>query len=302
MTELRSITIEIPTAVAQKLAEWHEGTLEHATTLALKLYSGIGNEGYTALQSLAHASDTTTTKALREAIFHAQRTLNAPAAPPTVGRPKINTERDNAIYAAVTQQGKTYSQAATLFNLSLVRVGQIIAQQRAERGETGRQFKAPKQEAAPKPPKPTEEAQPRNPVAYPETPEQIAARAQFKLHTAIGDAMLEMLVGMSAATAAEKYQLDADRTHAAYKAYSALVNAHSPKSAKATSIYAAFTAYEEHGTEPKPEVLSLEDSAEAKPRYVMPALEALKAQQANQPPADTRTAIERNVFDPEFGF
>jgi hypothetical protein len=34
----------------------------------------------------------------------------------------------------------------------------------------------------------------------------------------------------------------------------------------------------------------------------MPSLEALKAQQANQLPVDTRTAKERDVFDPEFGF
>jgi hypothetical protein len=61
----------------------------------------------------------------------------------------------------------------------------------------------------------------------------------------------------------------------------------------------------------EPKVLSLNDSAEAqaeepttpaKPRYVMPSLEALKAQQANQLPVDTRTAKERDVFDPEFGF
>jgi hypothetical protein len=40
----------------------------------------------------------------------------------------------------------------------------------------------------------------------------------------------------------------------------------------------------------------------AKPRYVMPALEALKAQQADALPIDTRTAKERDVFNPEFGF
>jgi hypothetical protein len=295
MTELRAITIEIPTAVAQKLTEWHEGTLEHATTLALKLYSGIGKEGYTALQSLAHASDTTTAKALREAIFHAQRTLNAPATPPTVGRPKINTERDNAIYAAVTQQGKTYSQAATLFNLSLVRVGQIIAQQRAERGETGRQFKAPKQEVVPVP----------KPEPRPETPEEAQARAKRKAADAISNAMMDMLNGTQAATAAKKYELDVERTRAAYAAYSAVVSAGSTKAEKATAIFTAFTAYDEYGMEPK--VLSLKEPTEApdtpaKPRYVMPALEALKAQQANQPPADTRTAKERDVFNPEFGF
>lgn len=295
MTELRAITIEIPTAVAQKLTEWHEGTLEHATTLALKLYSGIGKEGYSALQSLAHASDTTTTKALREAIFHAQRTLNAPAAPQTVGRPKINTERDNAIYAAVTQQGKTYSQAATLFNLSLVRVGQIIAQQRAERGETGRQFR--RQEATPKP----------KPEPRQETPEEAQARAQRKAADAISNAMMDMLNGTQAATAAKKYELDIERTRAAYTAYSAVVSANSTKAEKATAIFTAFTAYDEYGMEPKPEASEAlaEDGAHkepAKPRYVMPSLEALKAQQADQPPVDTRTAIERNVFDPEFGF
>lgn len=293
MTELRSITIEIPTAVAQKLTEWHEGTLEHATTLALKLYSGMGKEGYAALQSLAHAADTTTTKALREAVFHAQRMLNAPATPPTIGRPKVNTERDAAIYAAVTQQGKTYSQAASLFNLSLVRVGQIIAQERASRGETGRRVKLKVEDDTPV------QKKPRNLAAYPETPEQVEARAQFRLHTAIGDAMLEMLVGMRAPAAAEKYQLDAARTQAAYDAYSGVVSVGSTKSEKAAAIYTAFTAYDNHGTE----VLSLEVPATpAKPRFVMPTLEAMKAQQADTPPVDTRTAIERDVYNPEFGF
>ena len=300
MSETRSITIEIPTAVAQKLTEWHEGTLEHATTLALRLYSGMGKEGYSALQSLAHAADTTTTKALREAVFHAQRLVNAPATPPTIGRPKVNTERDAAIYATVTQQGKTYSQAASLFNLSLVRVGQIIAQERASRGETGRRFKLNVEGDTPAPKK-------RNLAAHPETPEQVEARAQYKRHTAIGDAMLEMLVGMRAPAAAEKYALDPDRTLAAYTAYSALVSSSSTKSEKATAIYTAFTAYDAYGTEPAkvetPEVLTLKEPTEpAKPRYVMPALEALKAQQADAPPIDTRTAKERDVFDPEFGF
>jgi hypothetical protein len=298
MSETRSITIEIPTAVAQKLVEWHEGTLEHATTLALRLYSGMGKEGYSALQSLAHASDTTPTKALREAIFHAQRTINAPAAPLAVGRPKINTERDAAIYAAVTQQGKTYSQAALVFNLSLVRVGQIIAQQRAERGETGRKF-APKAAPAPKP-------EPKI-----DTPEEAQAKAKRKAADAISNAMLDMLNGTPAATAAKKYELDVERTRAAYAAYSAIVSASSTKADKATAIFPAFTAYDEYGTEPK--VLTLKDSAEtqaedgapaqpAKPRYVMPALEALKAQQADALPIDTRTAKERDVFNPEFGF
>jgi hypothetical protein len=294
MTDMRSITVEIPAVVAQKLTEWHEGTLEHATILALKLYSGIGKEGYSSLQSLAHAADTTTTKALREAIFHAQRTFNAPATPPTIGRPKVNTERDAAIYAAVTQQGKTYSQAAILFNLSLVRVGQIIAQERAARGETGRQFKANVQAHK------THTATPK-PEPKVETPEEAQARAKRKAAAAISGAMMDMLEGMSVATAAEKYQLDADRTHAAYVAYSALVSASSTKAEKASAIFTAFTAYDEYGqpTPPKdPEVLSLE--VPEKPRYVMPALEALKAQQAE--PVDTRTAAERDVFDPEFGF
>ena len=302
MSELRTVTIEIPAAAAQKLTEWHEGTIEHATTLALKLYSGMGKEAYSALQSLAHASDTTTAKALREAIFHAQRTLNAPAAPAPVGRPKVNTERDAAIYAAVTHQRKTYSQVAILFNLSLVRVGQIIAHERAARGEGGRRPK-PDTDTTDTTEAPTPKAKPtRNLVAHPETPEQVEAREQFKRHTAIGDAMLEMLVGMSADDAAQKYNLDADRVQAAYAAYSGLVTAHSSKSEKATSIYAAFTAYENYGTTPDEpsEVLSL--NVPAKPRFVMPTLEAAKAAQADAPPVDTRTAKERDVYDPEFGF
>lgn len=130
---LRTVTIELPTAVAQKLSEWHEGTLEDAALTAVKLYHGMGREAYAALIELAQLNNTTQAKALRSAITHAT-TATQQATPGTPGRPKINGQRDAAIFKAINAGG-TYARVADDFGLSLVRVGQIVATQRAIRGD-----------------------------------------------------------------------------------------------------------------------------------------------------------------------
>jgi hypothetical protein len=130
---MRSITIDVPPAVAQKLSEWHEGTLEDAVLTALRLYHGMGAQSYAQLRALAQTRETTPVKALREAIERAATEANAPAKPNALGRPVTNQSRDASIYSTV-KQGNTYAHTALLFNLSVVRVGQIVAHQRALNG------------------------------------------------------------------------------------------------------------------------------------------------------------------------
>jgi hypothetical protein len=135
---MRSITIEIPTAVAQKLTETFEGTLEDATRAGLKLINSMGPAAYNTLQALATQLDTTPAKVLRTSIQrmadHAA-TMNMTAT--NVGRPKINTERDAKVYERL-KAGLTHVQVAAEFSLSVVRVGQIAAQQRHLNGDAPR--------------------------------------------------------------------------------------------------------------------------------------------------------------------
>ncbi|MFM7012504.1 MAG: hypothetical protein ACKO0Z_24775, partial [Betaproteobacteria bacterium] len=138
----REIVLRIPTAAAQKMAETFEGTLEDAALAGLKLIHGMGMPAYTSLQELAKARETSVPKTLRAAIEglreQASADTNTQGHPNTpkrasAGRPTINDTRDNAIYLRVTE-GATYAEVAGAFGISLVRVGQIMAMQRAMRG------------------------------------------------------------------------------------------------------------------------------------------------------------------------
>ena len=135
---MRPITIEIPTAVANKIAETFEGTLEDATRAGLKLIHGMGPATYNTLTELAAQLDTTPAKVLRLAIQqmadHAAA-MNMTAT--NVGRPKINTQRDAKVYERL-KAGLTHVQVAAEFGLSVVRVGQIAAQQRHINGDAPR--------------------------------------------------------------------------------------------------------------------------------------------------------------------
>lgn len=249
LTEMRSITIEIPVVVAQKMAETFEGTLEDATLQGLRLLHGMGMPAYTTLQALAKQREISVPKAMRAAI-EALSDAVTKGKPGVAGRPKINEARDVAIYNNVTS-GHTYAEVSSAFGLSLVRVGQIVAQQRAMRG--------------------------------------IAPRAAIAVRNE--EILRRVEAGESRHDVATSYGI----TRGVVDNVVAIHRAANPKPIPEMPAKVQAPA-------PEPKVLSLEDSAEAKPRYVMPALEALKAQQANQPPADTRTAKERDVFDPEFGF
>lgn len=142
---MRSITIEIPTAVAQRLTETFEGTVEDATRAGLKLLNGMGPAAYNHLQSLAKQLDTSPAKALRSAI----QLLVADCArlsmiKHTAGRPKTNEQRDAKIYERI-KSGMTHAEVAAEFGISIVRVGQIAALQRLAHGDApqrGRSTKA----------------------------------------------------------------------------------------------------------------------------------------------------------------
>ena len=138
---MRPITIEIPTPVAQKLAETFDGTLEDATRAGLKLINGMGPAAYATLNALATQLETTPAKVLRSAIQkmadHAAA-MNMTAS--NVGRPKINTQRDAKVYERL-KAGLTHVQVAAEFGLSVVRVGQIAAQQRHLNGDAPKRRK-----------------------------------------------------------------------------------------------------------------------------------------------------------------
>jgi hypothetical protein len=136
---MRSVTISIPTAIANKLNETFDGTLEDATLAGLKLLNGMGPVSYGELLLLAKQTETSPAKILRSAIKHfAEETTRLQ--PPTklsAGRPKINEARDAKLYARI-KSGITQAQVAAEFNLSIVRVGQIAARHRLIHGDAPR--------------------------------------------------------------------------------------------------------------------------------------------------------------------
>lgn len=178
--EMRSVTIQVPDSVAQKMAETYDGTLEDAALAGLRLIHGMGTPSYTTLQSLAKQLGTSVPKTLRTAIAELQAHADRLAAPPRVGRPRINEERDASLFGRVSR-GATYAEVADAFGLSIVRVGQIMAQQRAMRGIRGRKAGTPQAKPAPTPapevlslkvPAPDTPTQPETPAqpAQPDTP------------------------------------------------------------------------------------------------------------------------------------
>ena len=266
---MHQITIEVPSAVAQKLSETYDGTLEGAALAGLRLIHGMGSPAYTTLQELAKQLGTSVPKTLRTAIAEFQAQTARLALTPQVGRPKINEERDAAIFNRVSK-GATYAEVASSFSLSLVRVGQIMAQQRATRN--------------------------------------VAVRRKFTDKTNHADMLMRMGAGMSAAAAAAEYGMPEAQVTAAYTAYCAALPETSKinQGAKATAVFAGLHALKQPVEQPvEQEVLSLKPSAEdvptptepAKPRYVMPGLTPRSTE-----PDDGLTAVERNVFTPEFGF
>lgn len=281
---MRPVTIQIPVAVANKMSESFEGTLEDATLSGLQLIYGMGVPAYAMLQALAKQLDTSVPKTLRTAIteLNAQANRVMPTTA-SVGRPRTNEARDNAIYLRVND-GETYATVAHEFSISIVRVGQIMAHQRAVRGVQ------------------TKRAMPsgRGPVS--EVPE---TQSDYKSRSRVADMFYLMDDGMPAAQAATQYELPLDHVIAAYAAYRGAVGA-APKATKGAKMSAAFAGVHALGLltlkesdapadVAQPEAPAVE--APAKPRFVPPVLEELRAKQAA---AEPKPIV--NEVDPEFGF
>lgn len=154
---MRSITVQLPTPVALKLSETFEGTLEDAALAGLKLVNGLGPVAYNTLQVLAKKRDITLARALRRAVDLLQEDSDVSdqklTHKPVAGRPKINEARDAEIYAQL-RSGQTHAVVAQAFGISLVRIGQIAAQQRLIHGDAPRtriKAKAPTPQPKPAP-------------------------------------------------------------------------------------------------------------------------------------------------------
>jgi hypothetical protein len=130
-----SITLEIPTAVAHKISETAPGTLAETALIALRLYHGLGLEARTTLTELAARHNLTPAKTLRLAVEQLAKDTTRLHLNPAAGRPIINSERDADIYAK-TRTGLTHAAVAAEYGISIVRVGQIVAKQRAMRKDT----------------------------------------------------------------------------------------------------------------------------------------------------------------------
>lgn len=180
---MTSITLEVPTSVAHKISETAPGTLAETALIALRLYHGLGHQARTTLTEMADRHNLTPAKTLRLAIEQLEKDTTRLHLNPAAGRPVVNSERDADIYAK-TQTGLTHAAVAAEYNISLVRVGQIVAKQRAMRKDP---IKA-------------------NPRKLPIS------------KTTIG---LDMSAGMSAEAAAVKYGLTVDEALEHYAAYKA---------------------------------------------------------------------------------
>ncbi len=221
---MRSIVIEIPIAVAHRITETFEGTVEDAARAGLKLLNGMGSAAYNNLQELAKQLDTSPAKALRSAIqllVEDSARLNMTRG--TVGRPKINEQRDAKLYERI-KEGATHVQIAAEFNLSVVRVGQIAAQQRHANGDTPRRANRPAQSSR--------------------------AHGQPNLMKMFG----QMDAGLPADSAAVTYGMDTEQVESLYSSY----RANLPVRAKLTA-YDRMQATQQTMNPQPPKVLSLED-------------------------------------------
>lgn len=251
--EMRSITVEIPTIIAQKMAESFEGTLEDATLQGLRLLHGMGIPAYTKLQALAKQREMSVPKAMRAAVDALAEAV-IKGKPGAAGRPKINEARDAAIYNNVLS-GHTYAEVATAFGISLVRVGQIVAQQRAMRGVVPRV-------------------------------DIITRNAEILRRVEAGEPRHDVATSYGVTRGV------VDNIMATHRAANPKPIPEMPQVQEAQEVLSlnASEALAE-------DVLTPQPTEPPKPRYVMPGLKP-RSTEAD----DGLTAIERDVFDPEFGF
>jgi len=276
---MRQITIAVPHAVAQKLTEWHDGTLEDAALTALRLYHGIGQTTYAQLLQAAQTLSSSPIKTLRTAIeLLAEQANKVKTIPNPKGRPVTNQERDTAIFLRVTE-GATQAEVAHAFNISLVRVGQIMAQQRALRGLTSKRK-----------PRTTNQTQPHT-------------SAQPQPHTPEIGSMFEALdLGMTRATAATTYNLTVEQVERAYATYKAALPPTPTKGDKAAATFAGIHAVENKPDTPQgEEVLSLKGTTPPprKLAVIPPSMRAKMEAEANPLPplpADSTPGVSAVEF------
>jgi hypothetical protein len=259
---MRPITFSIPHAVAIKISEWHEGPLEDAALTALRLYHGIGPTAHAELLQAAQILGISQLKAMRTAIdMFVEQTSKLKTTPHPKGRPVTNQERDTAIFLRVTE-GATQAAVAHTFNISLVRVGQIMAQQRALRGLTSKRK-----------PRTTNQTQPHTSAQpQPQTPE-------------IGSMFEALDLGMTRATAATTYNLTIEQVDRAYAAYKAELPLAPTKGDKVSATFAGI-----HAVENQPEeVLTLKEATPTPPparrlAVIPPSMRAKMEAEANPLP------------------
>ena len=257
---MRPITFSIPHAVAIKISEWHEGPLEDAALTALRLYHGIGPTAHAELLQAAQILGISQLKAMRTAIdMFVEQTSKLKTTPHPKGRPVTNQERDTAIFLRVTE-GATQAAVAHTFNISLVRVGQIMAQQRALRGLTSKRK-----------PRTTNQAQ-----TQPQTPD-------------IGTLFEALDLGMTRATAATTYNLTIEQVDRAYAAYKAALPLIPTKGDKVSATFAGI-----HATE---EVLTLKETEPPRRLAVIPPSMRAKPETDHLPPLPADSTPGQSATD-----
>jgi transposase-like protein len=202
------------------------------TANSLRLYHGIGPTAHAELLQAAQTLGISQLKAMRTAIdMFVEQTSKLKTVPNPKGRPVTNQERDTAIFLRVTE-GATQAEVAHAFNISLVRVGQIMAQQRALRGINAS----------------------RNATG------RIQSHRTAQIHAQppeIGTMFEALDSGMTLAIAATTYNLTVEQVSRAYATYKAGLPLNPTKGDKVSAAYAGI-----HATE---EVLTLKETPAATP-------------------------------------
>jgi hypothetical protein len=124
--ETHSLTIELPLEVADSLAQTHDDGLEGAAVAALQLWLKIGAKHLNIAQGYASAHGISTHAAIKKAIT---KVLDerAPRHETTAPMRKLREDRDADLYrrAMLGIKRKTLAED---YNISEIRVHQIIAQ------------------------------------------------------------------------------------------------------------------------------------------------------------------------------
>lgn len=122
-------TLDLPDTLINKFNNMGYADPLEGLQDAAKLLLGIGPEAWGTITAGAQAQGTTPAK-------HILAEMNKPPAEQPTKKPKlpqrvVNTERDAQIWEAA-RTGSTHAKIAAQFNLSVIRVSQIVALQRAK--------------------------------------------------------------------------------------------------------------------------------------------------------------------------